>query len=260
MLNKLIKKNVPHPEYKPFENARGCFLLLNLTTQKFEKEVGDACQERLPPCSTFKVPLSVMAFDSKVLKVEKKIYKWDGRKRMHESWNKNHDARSWMNESVVWFSQKITPKMGEKKFKKYLKHFIYVNQDISTGIKTAWLNSPGNKEGSLAVTSYEQADFMKKFWLNELPVSKRSMELIRQITFLETSPNGFKLSGKKGSNFYDEECKIQLGWFISHISNDEKEYILVTQISDLKPADSDKSGEFRAKAISKRMLEESGLW
>lgn len=255
-----VKKVVEVPEYKPFENARGCFLLYNVKTQKIEKEVGDACQDRLPACSTFKVPLAVMAFDSKVLKDEKQVLKWDGKKRMHETWNKDHNGQTWMTDSVVWFSQKLTPKMGEKKFKKYLKDFNYGNQDVSTGITTAWLNSPSNPKGSLAVTAYEQVDFMKKLWMNELPVSKRSMELTRQITYLETSPKGFKLSGKTGSNFYDEDRKVQLGWFISHITNGEKEYIAVTNLSDLKPIETDKFGGFRAKMITIRMLEDSGLW
>lgn len=255
-----VKKVVAVPEYKPFEDARGCFLLYNVKTQKIEKEVGDACQDRLPACSTFKVPLAVMAFDSKVLKDEKQVLKWDGKKRMHETWNKDHNGQTWMTDSVVWFSQKLTPKMGEKKFKKYLKDFNYGNQDVSTGITTAWLNSPSNPKGSLGVTAYEQVDFMKKLWMNELPVSKRSMELTRQITYLETSPKGFKLSGKTGSNFYDEDRKVQLGWFISHITNGEKEYIAVTNLSDLKPIETDKFGGFRAKMITKRMLEDSGLW
>lgn len=255
-----VKISDKEPEFKPFYNTRGCFLLYNLKTQKFEKEVGDACQERYPACSTFKVPLAVMAFDSKVLKDENQVLKWDGKKRMHDTWNKNHNARTWMSDSVVWFSQKLTPKMGEKKFKNYLKQFNYGNQDVSTGITTAWLNSPSDPKGSLAVTAFEQVEFMKKLWLNELPVSKRAMELTREITYLETSPKGFKLSGKTGSNFYDEARKVQLGWFISHVTNGDKEYIAVTHLSDLHPVETDKFGGFRAKMITKKMLEDAGLW
>ena len=131
---------------------------------------------------------------------------------------------------------------------------------MSTGITTAWLNSPSDSKGSLAINAYEQVEFMKKLWSNELPATKRSIEIIRQITYLETSPNGFKLSGKTGSNFYDAARKVQLSWFISHISKSEKEYIAVTNLSDLKTIETDEFGGPRAKEITRSMLKEAGLW
>lgn len=244
----------------PFAGMKGCFLLYNLKTNTFEKTIGEACEERFPACSSFKVPLAVMAFDSGVLKDEKQVIKWDGEKRFLEAWNKDQDAISWMRESVVWFSQRLTPKLGKKKFKEYLSKFKYGNEDVSSGITTGWLNSPSDPKGSLAINTYEQVEFMKNLWSNELPVSKRSMEVTRQITYLETSPHGFKLSGKTGSNFYDSARKVQLGWFISHISNGEKEYIAVTNLSDLTPIETDKFGGYRAKELTKSMLKEAGLW
>lgn len=247
-------------ESNPFSGMKGCFLLYNLKTNSFEKEVGDTCRVRFPACSTFKVPLAVMAFDSGVLKNEEQILKWDGEKKMLEPWNKDHNAKSWMRDSVVWFSQKLTPEIGDKKLKNYLKKFEYGNQDISTGITTAWLNSPSDPRGSLAINAFEQVEFMKKLWLSQLPVSERSMNLTRQLTYLETSPNGFKLSGKTGSQFYDPARKVQFGWFIAHLGHKDKEYIVVTNMSDLAPVETTLFGGFRAKEITKKMLSESGLW
>lgn len=247
-------------ERTPFVDIKGCFLLYNVKTGVYEKEVGDTCKVRYPACSSFKVPLAVMAFDSGVLKDEKQTFKWDGRKRMLQQWNKNHNAETWMKDSVVWFSQRITPRLGKKKFQAYLDNFEYGNKDISTGITEAWLNNPDDPKGSLAITAYEQTEFMKKLWKNELPASTRSMELARKITFLETSPNGFRLNGKTGSNFYDKDRKLQFGWFISHIENGDKEYIAVTNISDIKPVNTQLFGGQRAKAITLIMLKNSGLW
>ena len=246
--------------YDPFKGLKGCFLLYNLKTSTYEKTIGETCQQRFPACSTFKVPLAVMAFDSKILKDEKQTLKWDGEKRWLETWNQDQNAVSWMTHSVVWFSQRLTPELGEKRFQKYLKDFQYGNQDISTGITDAWLERPNNPEGSLAINAYEQVEFMKKLWKNELPVSKRSMELTQQITFLETSPNGYELSGKTGSNFYDDTHKLQLGWFIAHIFKEDQEYIAVTNLSDIKPIETTSFGGARAKEITKIQLKEAGLW
>jgi beta-lactamase class D len=251
-------ETIPATDY--FAGASGCFLLYNIKTQQFEKKTGDHCETRYPACSSFKVPLAVMAFDSGVLKDEKQTLKWDGTKRMIDAWNKDHNAETWMRESVVWFSQELTPKMGKNKLQKYLKDFSYGNQDLSTGMTQAWLNSPSDKKGSLAINAYEQVEFMKNLWSNKLPVSERAMELTRQITYLETSPNGWRLSGKTGSNFYDAERRVRLGWFISHIQKGDASYIAVTTFSDLAPQSTDKFGGFVAKELTKKILADNQLW
>lgn len=244
-----------------FKDLKGCFLLYDLKAQKFQKIIGEAnCKERLPACSTFKVPLSVMAFDSGVLKDEHQVLKWDGVKDVREEVNRDHNAQTWMRDSVVWFSQRLTPKMGEKKVKKYLSLFNYGNQDLSQGLRTAWLTSPSLKDEGLRISAYEQVEFMKNLWKEKFEVSKRSMELTKKITYLETSPHGYVLNGKTGSNFYDKERKYQLGWFISHVEKGDSEFIAVTLISDQKAFEGQGYGGPRAKQITKDLLAEEGLW
>ena len=122
------------------------------------------------------------------------------------------------------------------------------------------MTSPSEKTKKLAISAYEQVEFIKKLWTNQLPVSKRSMELTKNITYLETSPKGFRLSGKTGSNFFDKDRTIHFGWFVSHLVKDDQEYIAVTNISDLKPSTSQFFGGFRAKEITKTILTNEGLW
>lgn len=250
----------PKKAHSPFGESQGCFLLYNLKTNTLEQTIGETCQQRFPACSTFKVPLSVMAFDAKVLKSEKEVYKWDGQKRMLEAWNKNHNAESWMRESVVWFSQRLTPKLGEKRVQNYLNEFDYGNKNIHVGLTDAWLNPAHNPDGALAINAFEQLEFIKKLWRNELKASLASMEITRRITYLETSTSGFKLSGKTGSNVFDEDKKRQFGWFISHVSNGDKEYIAITNIKDVQPAERTSFGGLRAKEITKNLLKQNGLW
>lgn len=244
-----------------FEKMDGCFLLYNMKTKKLDKVIGDErCHKQLPACSTFKVPLAVMAFDSKVLKDENVVFKWDGKKDVREESNRDHNAQTWMKQSIVWFSQRLTPQIGKKKLHKYLNDFDYGNKDLEGGLQQAWLVSPSESGPSLKISAYGQLEFMKKLWTNSLPASSRSMQLTRQITYLETSPLGTKLSGKTGSNFYDKDHKIHLGWFISHIQNGDQEYIAITNFSDLNPVDIPGYGGPRAREITKKILADSNLW
>lgn len=244
-----------------FKGVKGCFLLYNMKSNIIEKVINEEnCQERLPACSTFKVPLAVMAFDAGILEDENQVLKWDGVRRERPELNRDHDAKTWMKDSVVWFSQRLTPQLGSKRFQKYLQDFSYGNQDLSGGITQAWLTSPSKKTGALKISAYEQVEFMKSLWSNLLPVSARAMNLTKEITFLEISPRGFRLSGKTGSNYYDKAHKQHLGWFVSHLEKDDQEYIAVTHISDLKPTDKLGYGGPRAKQVTKEILASQGLW
>lgn len=236
-----------------------CFLLYNMKTEKMEQVIGEeACQERLPACSTFKVPLAVMAFDFGVLKDENVVLKWDGKKGDRPELNQDHNAKTWMRDSVVWFSQRLTPRLGKQRLEKYLNEFSYGNKDISAGITKAWLVPPSSKTAALKISGYEQLEFMKKLWRGKLPATGRSQNLTREIMFLEDSPNGFQLSGKTGSNSFSKDRK--LGWFISHLQKGEAEYLTVLNFSDLQPTNNKEYGGPRAKQMTKDLLKAQGLW
>lgn len=250
---------------KPFDyfdlaKVEGCILLYNMKNNSFEKEIGgESCKKQYSASSTFKVPLSVMAFDSGALKDENVVFKWDGKVDARPEVNKDHNAKTWMKDSVVWFSQRLTQKMGQQKVQSYLNAFEYGNRDLKGGITQAWLVSP-SKTPALSISAYEQIDFMKKLWSDKLRASPRAMALAREITYLETSPNGFVLNGKTGSNFFDNERKVRLGWFVSHVQKGDQEYIAVTNFRDLGPTTESGYGGFRAKEITKQFLANHGLW
>jgi beta-lactamase class D len=223
------KKPLPTEQF--FAGKNGCLLLMNAKSGVYEHVSNDArCRERLPACSTFKVPLALMAFDSGVLKDENQLWKWDGQKRMLDDWNRDHTAASWMQHSVVWFSQRLTPLIGQSRLQNYLKDFHYGNEDLAGGLTQAWLNEPDAAEPALRISAYEQAEFMRAFWQNRLKVKPSALALTQKITYLETSPAGYQLHGKTGSNFYTANRKKRLGWFIGHLEKGSEEYIVATFI------------------------------
>lgn len=253
-----VKEKVD-PDY--FPKMDGCFLLYNMGTQQLEKVIGnERCAQQLPACSTFKVPLAVIAFDSGILKDEKQILKWDGKVESRPEVNRDQNAQTWMRDSVVWFSQRLAVRLGPKKFQSYLDRLEYGNRDLSAGLTSAWLISPAAKGSALKISGYEQIEFLKKLWRDQLPASKRSQALTREITYLETSPQQFRLSGKTGSNFYDKDRKVHLGWFIGHLQKGDQEYLVVTNLSDREPTDQPGFGGARAKAIAKTILADLKLW
>jgi beta-lactamase class D len=247
------------PQDPYFKNMDGCFLLYNMKAGVFEKVVGEErCRQRFSPCSTFKIPLAVMVFDAGILKDAHALLKWDGNKDTREVANHDHDARSWMQDSIVWFSKRLTPQLGPERLTEYLRAFHYGNEDMSAGIARAWLMAPDDEGPALKISAYEQVEFIKALWAGKLQASERSLRITRDITWLEASPKGFRLSGKTGSNIYTD--KRRLGWFVAHIDNGIQEYIAITNFSDISPTDEALAGGLKAKEITKKILADQGLW
>lgn len=265
------KNRIPTSEKKKWtmplkmtEGLDACFILYDLNSKKVEKVIGDArCRERTAPCSTFKIPLALMGFESGALKDENTLLKWDGGERGIASWNRDHTASSWMRDSVVWYSQMLTPRIGEKKMSFYLKKFQYGNQDLSGGIQEAWLTpAPFMKapvKNSLKISAYEQLEFMKKLWSEGLPVQQRSIDLTKKLTYLETSPSGAILNGKTGSGFVNGSQQ-RIGWFVAHLQKENSRYISIMTFTDKEGLHKDLFAGQQAKEITKTFFADNDLW
>ena len=237
------------PDYATaFAGRRACFEVYDLKADRIVVRHGGAeCAARMSPCSTFKVPLALMAFDRGVLTDENSSFKWDGHHYDREAWNADHTAASWMKNSVVWFSQRLTPLLGAKAVRDYLARFEYGNRDMAGGLTRFWL------ESTLRISPDEQLRFWKRFMRGELPVSARALDLTKKITLIETSPNGWTLHGKTGSG-------ARIGWFAGHIANGEREYLVVTRIVETgKPASGEPRGPM-TRDLTKKLLGEMGLY
>ncbi len=124
------------------------------------------------------------------------------------------------------------------KFQQYVTKFNYGNQDVSgdngknNGLTHAWLSS------SLEISPEEQAAFLQKLVNNELPVSKKSHTMTKNILFVETLPGGWKLYGKTGSGYKLNAAKTQkledqkIGWFVGWINKGNSNIIFTNYIED----------------------------
>lgn len=247
----------------PYPGKAVCFLLIDAQTGQIQKSVNEEnCKTRLPVCSTFKVPLAVMAFDAGILKSEKSSMKWNGKKYFLETWNRDQTAASWMKNSTVWYSQNITKKMGFEKLRSYLRKFDYGNQDISGGLKTAWLTpaTPEEKGYSLQISAFEQTDFLKKLVYNKLPATTKAQDLTKKLIFLEKTPRGYEFSGKTGSGRTDLTQKRRIGWFVGTLKTPDREYVFATNYQDTMDVSTEEYGSKFAKELTIDLLKEEGLW
>ncbi len=239
----------------PFAGKKGCFILQEIDTGKIVQEVNpEVCQERFYPCSTFKVPLAVIGFDSGLVKDANTRFKWDGKPQFLKQWEKDHDARSWLKESVIWYSQKITRDLGQKKIQSYLEEFDYGNKDFSGGLEKAWLGS------TLKISPREQVRFLSRLKKRGFKVTDEAIKKTLDIIPVETEEPSFKMAGKTGSGFswQDPAMKdaepFRVGWYIGYARKGEKEYVFATVFQEPTEKGKTTFGGAEAKKIARDLL------
>jgi beta-lactamase class D len=218
---------------KSFSDRDACFIIADLETKKIIVEHNPKrCKERFSPCSTFKVPAALMAFDKGILKNKNQVVKWDNIKRGRHEDNQDQTPTSWMSNSVKWVTEWVMPQIGEKSIQHFLEVFNYGNKDFSGGMKDAWVTS------SLKISAHEQMAFVSKMWKGHLPISPKATELTKKIMFIKKIGNS-ELYGKTGTGCLVgrgcmEKPGKMLGNFIGILRSGSKTYVIAANASDLK--------------------------
>jgi beta-lactamase class D len=79
----------------------------------------------------------------------------------------------------------------------------------------------------LKISADEQIEFLKAFYAERLPVSKRSIDIVKDILVLEKTPT-YILRGKTGGGSIAEGKYI--GWFVGYVERNGDVYFFATNI------------------------------
>jgi len=138
------------------------------------------CATRLSPASTYKIPHALIGLETGVI-TESTVEKWDGQRHPDQAkWNQDHTVLSAMRPSVLWFFQRMSPRVGADRAHQWLQRFAYGNADTSGPITQYWIN------GHLRISPDEQLAFLTKFYGGTLPIRKVYVDHL--VAALEQAP------------------------------------------------------------------------
>jgi beta-lactamase class D len=213
--------------FKPY--PAGAFVLYDLKRDSYLRYNEARCRERFSPFSTFKIPNSLIGLDTGVIADAEYVIKWDRKKYPphdeetlpFKDWWQDQSLRMAIRRSVVWYYRELATAVGKPRMKEYVHKLRYGNEDVSGPINNFWLAD------SLKISADEQVEFLKRLYKEELPVSKRSIKIVKEITTLEETPE-YTLHGKTGGGPLGENRF--LGWFVGYLETKENAYFFATEI------------------------------
>lgn len=179
------------------------------------------CDERVTPASTFNIVVSLMGYDSGILDDEHapSLPFKAGYPDWNPSWRATSDPTSWIRNSVLWYAQQVTSRLGAARFQRYVEQFDYGNRDVSgdagkdNGLSLSWVSS------SLKISPVEQVAFLRNVVNRTLPLTAKAYDMTLRIMKPEMLKNGWEVRGKTGTatavlpNGSDDVGR-QYGWYV----------------------------------------------
>jgi beta-lactamase class D len=233
-----------------------CTLIYAEQTDAILREQGD-CDKPYSPASTFKIPLSLMGYDSGYFSDTQlpELPFHEGYPAVIPSHQHATNPAYWMKNSVVWYSQTLTEWLGMQRFNGYIQAFAYGNQDLSgdagknNGLVRSWLSS------SLKITPRQQLQFLQKLLDKQLPVSDSAYLYTKQILRQDNLINDYAVYGKTGTgtpldNSGSKQEDRQFGWFIGWAEHQGKQIIFVHLVNELVQKDKFASQQAKAEIFN----------
>lgn len=240
----IINKDVKYEEFNEFYGGfEGSFVLYDVNKDKYEIYNRSKSEERVSPCSTYKIIDALIGLETYAIKDEKENFKWDGTEYPYEEWNKDQNLNSAMKNSVNWYFEQVDKNIDKNTLKYYLNRLEYGNKDINSFGNDYWL------QDSLKISPIEQVEILKKLLNYELPFSKVNIDRVKNSIILMKNSDTV-LYGKTGSGV--ENNKSVNGWFVGFIEKNDEKFIFTCNIEASDGATGTKAKEIAMKILKQQ--------
>lgn len=207
--------------------VNGSIIIYDLDRDSFYQHNPNRNKTAFLPASTYKIPNSLIALETGVIKDDVAVLTWDGIERGFndspiEEWNQDLNVRQAFKYSAVWFYQVLARKIGYQRMQDFVNEMQYGNQNIGSqeDIDRFWL------EGELRITPKEQITFLRRLYQNDLPFSQRTSDLVKDIMINEQTPD-YVLRGKTG---WEVSVTPNIGWYVGYLEQNDNVYFFATNL------------------------------
>jgi len=215
----------------------------------------DTRDARMPtlPASTFKILNSLIALETRVIKDENQLLKWDGIPKSflgknRTAWNRDTDLKTAYKNSTIWFDVELAKKIKRKTYKKYLSACEYGNLNFSEKGVDFW------NYGDYGISPVNQVMFLMKVYRNDLPFSKKHIAIVKNMMISEQT-DSYVLRDNTGLTRKDGQ---DIGWWVGYIETKNNVYFFATRLIK-SSEDEDPYFASYKKEVTRQVLNEIGF-
>ncbi|HDB8643001.1 TPA: beta-lactam sensor/signal transducer BlaR1 [Staphylococcus aureus] len=230
-------------ESKNFGSNSGSFVMYSMKKDKYYIYNEKESRKRYSPDSTYKIYLALFGLDRHIISDKNSRMSWNHKHYPFESWNKEQDLNTAMQNSVNWYFERISNQISKNYTYDQLKQLNYGNKNLGS-YKAYWL------EDSLKISNLEQVIVLKNMMEQNNHFSKNEKKQLSSSLLIRKNEN-YELYGKTGTGIVNG--KYNNGWFVGYVITNHDKYYFSTHLSDEKA-----SGE-NAKLINEKILKEMGV-
>ncbi|MBE9168489.1 class D beta-lactamase [Pleurocapsales cyanobacterium LEGE 06147] len=222
-----IEETVDFKQHFDDLGVNGSIIIYDLDRDNFYQHNPSRNNTAFLPASTYKIPNSLIALETGVIKDDVAVLTWDGIERgldgsPIEEWNQDLNLRLAYKYSAVWFYQVLARRIGHQSMQEFINQVQYGNQQIGAkeDIDKFWL------EGELRITPQQQIAFLRRLYQNDLPFSQRTIDLVKDIMIVEQTPD-YVLRAKTG---WAVSVTPQVGWYVGYLEQNDNVYFFATNL------------------------------
>ena len=213
-----------------FGDTDGAIVIYDLRRNRFIRHNEARCRQRFSPKSTFKIANSLIGLESGVIRDANFVIPWDrqrypsnewARGYPFDHWAQDHSLRSAFQYSVLWYYREIATRVGAERMQEFVRRLEYGNRNTAGRVDNFWL------DGTLEISADEQIEFLRRLYAADLPVSRRSMDIVKEIMVMERTPD-YTLRAKTGGGSRGNGRAI--GWFVGYVERGEDVYFFALNI------------------------------
>lgn len=215
-LEKYFTENQVTGTFGLFDNGKGQFTIYNVVRYSDSAYL---------PASTFKIVNSLIGLETRQVKDSAAVITWDSVSRGRPECDRNMSMNDAFRISCPPWYQQLARRIGKDTMQHWLDTLGYGQRynkfAIADNLDTFWLDN------SAKVTADEQLGLVKRLYFDQLPFTKRSQRIVREMMLWEDNSN-YQLSYKTG--WGTTEKGNALAWVIGWVEENKHPYFFVLQI------------------------------
>lgn len=215
-----IEANPAMAEVFAKAGVQGTFVLYDVEAKRLSGFNAQRANTRYIPASTFKIPNTLIGLSTGAVSSVDEVFPYDGTPLYLKSWEHDMGLREAIKVSNLSVYQVLARRIGLARMQETLTRLDYGNGEVGDHVDKFWIAGP------LKISAVEQARFLARLALGQLPLPAAVQASTREISLLEQGP-GWRLYGKTG---WADKPSPDIGWWVGWVEQHGKVYTFALNI------------------------------